>query len=56
MNLLSHSVLLAAEGSQLPVVAPDTAAGGVFDLLWLVIGLPLLALLCFLRSAGIVAD
>ncbi|GAB3025306.1 NADH-quinone oxidoreductase subunit L [Nocardioides flavus (ex Wang et al. 2016)] len=47
MNLLSHSVLLAGlpmaeEGATAPVVAPDMGAGGVFDLLWLVIALPLL--------------
>ncbi len=47
MNLLSHTVLLAAlpmaeGGHHAPVVAPDMGFGGVFDLLWLVIGLPLL--------------
>ena len=56
MNLLSHSVLLAglptAEGgAHAPVVAPDTAAGGVFDLLWLVIGLPLLGAVLLLAVA-----
>ena len=56
MNLLSHSVLLAelptAEGGATPpVVAPDTAAGGVFDLLWLVIGLPLLGAVLLLAVA-----
>ncbi|CUR61376.1 NADH-quinone oxidoreductase chain L (NADH dehydrogenase I, chain L) (NDH-1, chain L) [metagenome] len=56
MNLLSHSVLLAglptAEGgAHAPVVAPDTAAGGVFDLLWLVIGLPLLGAFLLLAVA-----
>lgn len=41
--LLTHSVALAAEaGHHAPVVAPDTGAGGVFDLLWLVVALPLL--------------
>jgi NADH-quinone oxidoreductase subunit L len=33
------------------VVAPDTAAGGVFDLLWLVIGLPLLGAFLLLAVA-----
>ncbi|MDR7255704.1 NADH-quinone oxidoreductase subunit L [Nocardioides sp. BE266] len=56
MNLLSHSVLLAglptAEGgAHAPVVAPDTAAGGVFDLLWLVIGLPLIGAFLLLAVA-----
>ena len=51
MNLLSHSVLHAAEGPHLPVVAPDTAAGGVFDLLWLVIALPLLGAFLLLGVA-----
>lgn len=43
MNLLSHSVLRAAEGGShsVPVVSPALGTGGVFDLLWLVIGLPL---------------
>ena len=51
MNLLSHSVLLAAEGTDIPVVAPDTGAGGVFDLLWLVIALPLLGAVLLLAVA-----
>ena len=51
MNLLSHSVLLAAEGTEIPVVAPDTGAGGVFDLLWLVIALPLLGAVLLLGIA-----
>lgn len=56
MNLLSHSVLLAglptAEGgAHAPVVAPDTAAGGVFDLLWLVIGLPVIGAVLLLAVA-----
>ncbi|KQV71611.1 NADH:ubiquinone oxidoreductase subunit L [Nocardioides sp. Root122] len=33
------------------MVAPDTAAGGVFDLLWLVIGLPLLGAVLLLAVA-----
>lgn len=54
MNLLSHSVLLPlAEGgaAHAPVVSPDTGAGGVFDLLWLVIGLPLLGAVLLLGVA-----
>ena len=51
MNLLSHSVLLAAEGTSVPVVAPDASAGGVFDLLWLVIALPLLGAFVLLGVA-----
>ncbi len=51
MNLLSHSVLMAAEGGAAPVVAPDTGAGGVFDLLWLVIALPLLGAFLLLGVA-----
>ena len=51
MNLLSQSVLRAAEGTEIPVVAPDTGAGGVFDLLWLVIGLPLLGAFLLLGVA-----
>lgn len=54
MNLLSHSVLLPlAEGgaAHTPVVSPDTGAGGVFDLLWLVIGLPLLGAFLLLGVA-----
>ena len=51
MNLLSHSVLLSAEGAHAPVVAPDTGAGGVFDLLWLVIALPALGALLLLGVA-----
>ncbi|MBD3913798.1 NADH-quinone oxidoreductase subunit L [Nocardioides hwasunensis] len=49
---MSHSVLLAAEGpANAPVVSPDTGAGGVFDLLWLVIGLPLLGAVLLLGVA-----
>jgi NADH-quinone oxidoreductase subunit L len=44
-------VLLAAEGTSVPVVAPDTGAGGVFDLLWLVIALPLLGAFLLLGVA-----
>ena len=33
---------LSLEGADIPVVSPDTGVGGVFDLLWLVIALPLL--------------
>ena len=55
MNLLSHSVLLSglstAEGAHAPVVAPDTGAGGVFDLLWLVIALPVLGAVLLLAVA-----
>ncbi len=56
MNLLSHSVLLpglplAEGGAHAPVVAPDTAVGGVFDLLWLVIALPLLGAFLLLGVA-----
>ncbi len=52
MNLLSHSVLLASEGgAHTPVVAPDTGAGGVFDLIWLVIALPLLGAVLLLAVA-----
>lgn len=55
MNLLTHSVLLSAlptaEGANAPVVAPDTGAGGVFDLLWLVIALPLLGAVLLLAVA-----
>ena len=44
MQLLTHSpgfVTMAAEGGHVPVVAP-TAGDGVFDLIWLVVALPLL--------------
>ena len=52
MNLLSHSVLLSAEGgAHVPIVAPDAGAGGVFDLLWLVIALPLLGAFVLLGVA-----
>jgi NADH-quinone oxidoreductase subunit L len=52
VNLLSHSVLLSAEGgAHAPVVTPDTGAGGVFDLLWLVIALPLLGAFLLLGVA-----
>lgn len=57
MNLLSHSVLavglpMAEEGAHTtPVVAPDMGAGGVFDLLWLVIALPALGAVLLLGVA-----
>lgn len=56
MNLLSHSVLavrlpMAEEGAHAPVVAPDMGAGGVFDLLWLVIALPALGAVLLLAVA-----
>jgi NADH-quinone oxidoreductase subunit L len=57
VNLMSHSVLvagspLAAEApAGVPVIAPDTGAGGVFDLLWLVIALPLLGAFLLLGVA-----
>lgn len=56
MNLLSHSVLavglpMAEEGAHAPVVAPDMGAGGVFDLLWLVIALPVLGAVLLLGVA-----
>lgn len=56
MNLLSHPVLLtglplADEGAHAPVVAPDMGSGGVFDLLWLVIALPLLGAVVLLGVA-----
>ncbi|GIN05716.1 NADH-quinone oxidoreductase subunit L [Planomonospora venezuelensis] len=56
MNLLSHSVLaaglpMAEEGANAPVVAPDMGAGGVFDLLWLVIALPVLGAVLLLGVA-----
>ena len=53
MNLLSQTVRLAEEGgaAHAPVVAPDTGAGGVFDLLWLVIALPLLGAFLLLAVA-----
>ena len=51
MNLLSQTVRLAEEGGAAPVVAPDTGAGGVFDLLWLVIALPLLGAFLLLAVA-----
>ncbi|WP_210503557.1 NADH-quinone oxidoreductase subunit L [Nocardioides xinjiangensis] len=40
-----------AEGAHAPVVAPDTGAGGVFELLWLVIALPLLGAVLLLAVA-----
>ncbi|MBC2932699.1 NADH-quinone oxidoreductase subunit L [Nocardioides sp. zg-1228] len=40
-----------AEGASAPIVAPDTGAGGVFDLLWLVIALPLLGAVLLLGVA-----
>ena len=56
MNLLSHSALavglpMAEGGAHAPVVAPDMGAGGVFDLLWLVIALPLLGAVLLLGVA-----
>jgi len=56
VNLLSHSVLqaglpMAEGGAHAPVVAPDTSAGGVFDLLWLVIALPALGAVLLLAVA-----
>ena len=42
---------LSLEGADIPVVSPDTGAGGVFDLLWLVIALPLLGALLLLVVA-----
>jgi NADH-quinone oxidoreductase subunit L len=56
VNLLSHSVLaaglpMAEEGAHAPVVAPDMGAGGVFDLLWLVIALPVLGAVLLLGVA-----
>jgi NADH-quinone oxidoreductase subunit L len=56
VNLLSHSALavglpMAEGGAHAPVVAPDMGAGGVFDLLWLVIALPLLGAVLLLGVA-----
>ena len=56
MNLLSHSVLhtglpMAEGAAHAPVVTPDTGAGGVFDLLWLVIALPVLGAVLLLAVA-----
>jgi NADH-quinone oxidoreductase subunit L len=56
VNLLSHSALalglpMAEEGAHAPVVAPDMGAGGVFDLLWLVIALPVLGAVLLLGVA-----
>ena len=42
---------MSLEGADIPVVSPDTGAGGVFDLLWLVIALPLLGALLLLVVA-----
>ena len=42
---------LSLEGAEIPVVSPDTGAGGVFDLLWLVIALPLLGAFLLLAVA-----
>ena len=42
---------LSLEGADIPVVSPDTGAGGVFDLLWLVIALPLLGAVLLLVVA-----
>ena len=42
---------LSLEGADIPVVSPDTGVGGVFDLLWLVIALPLLGALLLLVVA-----
>ena len=53
MNLLSHALLSSAEGgaAHAPVVSPETGAGGVFDLLWLVVALPLLGAVLLLGVA-----
>jgi NADH-quinone oxidoreductase subunit L len=56
VNLLSHSALavglpMAEGGAHAPVVAPDMGAGGVFDLMWLVIALPLLGAVLLLGVA-----
>ncbi len=46
---------LPMEGAaEIPVVAPDAGAGGVFDLLWLVIALPLLGAFLLLAVAPMV--
>jgi NADH-quinone oxidoreductase subunit L len=42
------NLLPAAGEAAIPVVSPDTSAGGVFSLLWLVIALPLLGALVLL--------
>ena len=42
---------LSLEGADIPVVSPDTGVGGVFDLLWLVIALPLLGAFLLLAVA-----
>ncbi|WP_439938189.1 NADH-quinone oxidoreductase subunit L [Nocardia sp. N13] len=42
---------MAEGGAHAPVVAPDTSAGGVFDLLWLVIALPALGAVLLLAVA-----
>ncbi len=42
---------LSLEGADIPVVSPDTGVGGVFDLLWLVIALPLLGAVLLLLVA-----
>src|SRR5688500_9108978 len=42
---------MAEEGAHAPVVAPDMGAGGVFDLLWLVIALPVLGAVLLLGVA-----
>jgi NADH-quinone oxidoreductase subunit L len=45
-----------AEGGHAPVVSPDTGAGGVFDLLWLVIALPALGAVLLLAVAPFLPD
>lgn len=40
--------LSMSEGSSVPLVSPDTGAGGVFDLLWLVVALPALGAIVLL--------
>ena len=42
---------LSLEGADIPVVSPDTGVGGVFDLLWLVIAIPLLGAVLLLLVA-----
>ncbi len=45
------SLLPMSGGVDIPLVSPDTGAGGVFDLLWLVIALPLLGAVILLVGA-----
>src|SRR6478736_1517351 len=42
---------MAEDGAHAPVIAPDMGAGGVFDLLWLVIALPVLGAVLLLGVA-----